>query len=456
MTNYHSSDRWRVLLVALPLLMGSLTGYSNPTDYTFHIRGVSQNNVDLLDGQGSPVFTYSIEGNISNLSYYNSKEGAADNGSQGLQFYISGSNSSFSMTTMYDNPSIKQPSTHIISNKQPSGFSGILKSIFVQGFKNEISNLVIEAYDGTTNLGKLLYNQKIGYFISGLSYILQSKQITLKFSASNAANGVSVEGLTDVTVTIDESVYPLTPDKPVTFDYLDLYNKDLSNYPYKGILFTLNSDYTDEGFDYEETGVGSIYIVTTMTDAKVDQVNNAVKSYSFRPGEPGYAADFAGGITLLVAKGAGKIVLNAETESNYAFHVKVGNHPPVEVSSNTPSDLEVPYIVNKDTYVYIYMVNKGASARGEVEYQRPPLTIGRRGTAHGRVYQVKCTSTPVVFGDANDNGILDKNDAQAIADYIMGKNPTSFNVWLADINEDGVVNAADLVEVIQIFLELTP
>ena len=44
------------------------------------------------------------------------------------------------------------------------------------------------------------------------------------------------------------------PDKPVTFDPEELSTADLSNYSYKGILFTLNEPEGD-GFENEEARV---------------------------------------------------------------------------------------------------------------------------------------------------------------------------------------------------------
>ena len=274
-----------------------------------------------------------------------------------------------------------------------------------------------------------------------------SKPLSLKFIASSqAANGVSVSGLKSVTVNIDDSVYPLKNDKPVPFDPSEFSKADLSNYSYKGILFTLNmSEDSGDGFENEE-GEGVIYIGSVLTDAAVDGVNNAVKNHSYSPGDPGYAIDFAGGITMMVSKGKGFIKIEAENESDFAFHVKVGDNAPVQISSTTRKWLSVPYDVNDDTYVYIYMVEKASAVRAGTR-------IGRRATAHGKIYYAKCTSSVGIPGDVNGNGIVDLNDVNAIVDYIMGTPPVVFNLALADVNGDDVVNVADLVKVIQIVKE---
>lgn len=412
----------RVLLLALPMLMSSLTGYSTATTITF--GGVSEGNDQaILDGKNFKVFNYSTEGDVMNLCYVP----GTDNTPGGLQFIL-GDGSSLTMTTLYS-----KYSTNV------SGFSGILKSIEVAC--PDIYGLVIEAYDGETLLGQLEYSQKELCYNKSFSYLLQSKQISLKFSAPNASNGASVYGLASVTINVDESVYPLNEDKPVTFGSSELLTADLTNYGYKGILFTLNTATDGEGVDE-----GTICFMTPMTDAKVNQVNNAVKTYSYKPGDPGYAIDFSGGITMMVAKGSGKIVLGVETEDGYAFHVKVGDAKPVEVSSSTPQEKEVPYSVEENTYVYIYLVEKSLPTAS-----RAGTRIGRRGTAYGTVTSVKCSSAggpAIVLGDADGSGSVGPEDVQAIADYIMGKAPVGFREDLADVDGDNDVNVVDLVKVI--------
>ena len=98
------SRNCRLLLLALPLLMDSLVCYGT-TDHTFYFGGVSQDNATLYDGKRIPLFTYSTEGDVANLSYWSGNEVGTTNGNAGLQFYLS-NNSSLTMTTVYDPPSI--------------------------------------------------------------------------------------------------------------------------------------------------------------------------------------------------------------------------------------------------------------------------------------------------------------------------------------------------------------
>lgn len=400
-------------LLALPMMMWSLAGQA--TNYNIGFGPLEQSNTEKMvkspDGTGLTLWKYVKNGSVENLNY-------SQNANE-LNFYMPASSNavnSLSLTTF-----------------QP--FSGMLKGITVSC--SEASGLTIKAYVGQQELGELTYNQKIGYVSSNLSHAVLKQPVTLEFIASSqAANGVNVS-LKNVSIDVDESVAPLEDDKPVTFDASEFSGKDLSKYSYQGVLFTLNKENGD-GFEAEDNG---IYIGSVQTDAAVAEI---VSNYS--PSDPGYAIDFAGGITLLVPKGKGYISIEAQNESTHAFHVKIGGAAPVEVSSLERDWLKVPYDVEDDTYIYIYMVQKASGTR-----------IGRRATAHGVIYKVKCASAPtLVPGDANGSGGVDKDDVQMIADYILGKNPAGFKKAQANVDGEGDVTVVDLVKVIGIILNQAP
>ena len=42
---------------------------------------------------------------------------------------------------------------------------------------------------------------------------------------------------------------------------------------------------------------------------------------------------------------------------------------------------------------------------------------------------------------------VDARDVVAITDYMMGKNPENFNIKNADVNGDGVINIADIIQI---------
>ena len=449
MISFRYTKNWRALLLALPLLMGCLTVQA--TNHTFYIYEMNQDRQILSDGE-TVVFSYTTVGGIGRLACQ-----------KGLTFYIGpddGNENSLTLTSV-------------------ESFSGTLRSIEING--NLDGGVIVEAYisgeslkylgqltipkintnttnnnfntDTDTNNYPIDNNQNIDFddinnnaillcpVLSGLSNVLQKQQILLKFSLQKGAdNGGGVYNMTSVKITLDDTAAPLPLGEAVTFDGEELETADLTNYTYKGILFTLNTDIDGEGIDFLDGN--AVCFLTPLTDAKVTEVNDNVKVAYYHPGDLAYAYNFSGGITMMVAKGSGKIVLDVETDDNYAFHVKIGNAEPVELSSLSRQELNVPYTVEEDTYVYIYLVEKTSAAQAGTR-------IGRRGTAYGKIYYAKCASSVNIPGDVFGNGVVDWNDVKAIVDYIMGTPPVGFNMSMADVNGDEVINAADLVKVIQ-------
>lgn len=397
----------KACLTALLMLVCSLSGRAST--YDIEMGEPAQGSNRLLNQNGAAVWTYATSGDVGNLSY------SAD--ANVLSFNLS--------------PSTVAENSLTLTSVQ--SFSGKLGSIIVSCSRGY--GLTIKAYVGQTELGELTYNEKTNeYGILQLSHNMRSEQITLKFMASpNAQNGVEVSDLSKVSLIISDAVVPLSNGDEVTFIPSLLMTANLSNYSYRGILFTLN----EAGGDGLENEDGGIYLESTLTDAQVAALNTAVANDSYAPGDDGYAVDFAGGITMMVAKGKGTIKIEAATEPAYAYHVKIGNNAPVEVASTTRQWLEIPYAVSQDTYVYIYLVSK-AAVRESGDSGRAGTRIGRREKAHGVVYSVKCACAPMAVADVH-----------TIADYIMGRNPAGFIKGQADVTGDGRIDVADLVKVIQ-------
>ena len=52
-------------------------------------------------------------------------------------------------------------------------------------------------------------------------------------------------------------------------------------------------------------------------------------------------------------------------------------------------------------------------------------------------------------GDADGNREVNHNDIDFVNNYIMtGKEPNGFNWWNAEMNNDGKINVADIVKII--------
>lgn len=71
-------------------------------------------------------------------------------------------------------------------------------------------------------------------------------------------------------------------------------------------------------------------------------------------------------------------------------------------------------------------------------------------TASGTTYGEEKTFKTKLIGDVDGDGELTKADAKAIADHIVGNTPAGFNKKMADVNEDGKINAVDIVMLINI------
>ena len=71
-------------------------------------------------------------------------------------------------------------------------------------------------------------------------------------------------------------------------------------------------------------------------------------------------------------------------------------------------------------------------------------------TASGTTYGEEKTFKTILIGDVDGDGGLTKDDADAIAKHIMGQTPTGFIKKMADMNEDGKINAVDIVMLINI------
>ena len=58
----------------------------------------------------------------------------------------------------------------------------------------------------------------------------------------------------------------------------------------------------------------------------------------------------------------------------------------------------------------------------------------------------------VLLGDANDDGLVNLGDLNVIIQYLLGQNPTVFNITNADVNQDNAINLGDMSRLISILL----
>jgi hypothetical protein len=95
-----------------------------------------------------------------------------------------------------------------------------------------------------------------------------------------------------------------------------------------------------------------------------------------------------------------------------------------------------------------------AAASAPVEIQ---ITQANQTITNANSYLIEASEaeifheSTVLSGDAFEDGTIDMKDIAAIVDYLMGKNPDNFNQANADANNDGVINAADIVTIVNIY-----
>lgn len=76
-----------------------------------------------------------------------------------------------------------------------------------------------------------------------------------------------------------------------------------------------------------------------------------------------------------------------------------------------------------------------------------PLTWEDAICAITRLYD-STDRKPIALGDVNSDGHITGEDADEVANYIIGKPSNKFNSYAADANSDGEINAADIVTII--------
>lgn len=59
----------------------------------------------------------------------------------------------------------------------------------------------------------------------------------------------------------------------------------------------------------------------------------------------------------------------------------------------------------------------------------------------------------ILYGDANNDGVVNVLDIITIVNYIMGGNPDPFNFEAADVNNDGIINVLDIIFETNVIME---
>ena len=177
------------------------------------------------------------------------------------------------------------------------------------------------------------------------------------------------------------------------------------------------------------------------------------------------------GVTFMVPAGNGNISLNIQTAQGYVLKMKVGDAEPVTLQKSEKGEVEVRYNVGKPTYVYLYASKTGANARNIEKGGKKTLASTKIYGTSVKPSTVK-SSNPVgpasdykytgdtsdmagqtvmsdemmaaAMGDVDGNGVKDAKDIVEIVKAMMGKHSPEYDETVADMNDDGIINTADI------------
>lgn len=104
----------------------------------------------------------------------------------------------------------------------------------------------------------------------------------------------------------------------------------------------------------------------------------------------------------------------------------------------------------------IYVQRQNTRAAEDIEDGDPvPFLPGEAGNDDGFITVATPAGPSFVRGDANGDGEVDTNDVEAISNHIVGKPTASFFMEAADVNDDDVINVADIVGIVNIIIAKT-
>ena len=114
----------------------------------------------------------------------------------------------------------------------------------------------------------------------------------------------------------------------------------------------------NENGDKYDAENGCIVMNTSTADIDVETINGLSVSDNT-------VKEKFNGIIFMVPSGSGKVSVNAETIGSMTLKVKIGNKEPQSFTLVERETVQIPYIVEEPTYIYIYSNDvKTTSARG--------------------------------------------------------------------------------------------
>lgn len=195
--------------------------------------------------------------------------------------------------------------------------------------------------------------------------------------------------------TIGQYIEPMVNGDGIDFDKDIDGNTNITNITIDDkLLITAmqHEEDTNEDDDYYDPSSGAIVLNTTNTSEDVEVLSQEVESGNKTPGSGDYADSFRGGITFMVPSGKGTIELEVMTGEGYMLMLKIGTGEPHEIIENERATVTIEYDVEESTYVYLYLQEKPVM---KARWAGNVTRVGKRDTAHGRIYAVKVKASVV-------------------------------------------------------------
>ena len=182
---------------------------------------------------------------------------------------------------------------------------------------------------------------------------------------------------------------------------------------------------------------GSVTVTTIMSPDELKELLKQTK-----PNEPKFYGQFKSMYSMLAA-GSGIMEITFQTLGDYDFIVMQGTDKVARYKQDEKGTIRVKYDSNENEWVFFFPT-VSAAARAK---------MGREAIEGGLViYSIKFIPDDITPGDANNDGTVNAADIVEVVSYIMGAPSGGFNETAADANGDGTVNAADIVAIVNIIM----
>ena len=349
--------------------------------------------------------------------------------------------------------------------KLPEGLEIIGGEAFIDAAITEIvipstvTTIESMAFHGCNGLTSVTIPQRvtsIGYnTFSNCSYLTDVYCLaeTVPTTESNAFNNSNIENATLHVPTGCADAYNVEPwsnfGTIVEMELTPMENKEEVDFGESGNL--------SESTDLSGTIIDKVYFNIAPENGGYNADENCVvlsKSMTNEEIETVFGKDLLSdevktnfaGMVIEVSPGKGKITVDAQTTGGMTLMVKIGSADPVEMEFEGKMKMNVPYNVDVPTYVYIYAGDASAASRrihGVRGSEKPSL----------KIYGISVSTDSYLKGDANNDGKVNAADIVEAVNAMNGHQSANYNAANADMDGNSNVDQADIDAIVKIILQ---